>query len=262
MEDVVGEMATLTSLEEFETYADTIADLVQKLSPFFGDGIYAKYFNSTAGADRDRSKLFYIYDLDSLDSDPILQSLMTMAVVEEIRQTIKLHRDQGRQGLVVLEELQMLGRGSSVGKQFVLDAAETFRKLGVWLISLTPRPQTYFETEVGQAMWGVADNFVFLQMSSDNVDYVASHSTLLDEAGVEGVKSLRTVRGSHADVFYTNKKRTRMGAFRFFQTPHDRWLAPGNAKAFLEARRALKRAGDDKWRALEDLVERHPNGVM
>jgi hypothetical protein len=262
MEDVVAEMASLTSLEEFETYGDTIAELVQKLAPFYGDGIYAKYFNSTADAQKDRSKLFYIYDLDALDSDPVLQSLMTMAVVEEIRQTIKLHRDAGRQGLVVLEELQMLGRGSSVGKQFVLDAAETFRKLGVWLVSLTPRPQTYFETEVGQAMWGVADNFVFLQMSSDNVDYVAKHSTLLDEAGVECVKSLRTVRGSHADVFFSNKKRTRMGVFRFFQTPHDRWLAPGNAKAFLEARRALKRAGDDRWLALSDLVERHPNGVM
>jgi len=185
-----------------------------------------------------------------------------MAVVEEIRQTIKLHRDAGRQGLVVLEELQMLGRGSSVGKQFVLDAAETFRKLGVWLVSLTPRPQTYFETEVGQAMWGVADNFVFLQMSSDNVDYVAKHSTLLDEAGVECVKSLRTVRGSHADVFFSNKKRARMGVFRFFQTPHDRWLAPGNAKASLEAKRALKRAGNDRWLALADLVERHPNGIM
>ena len=184
-----------------------------------------------------------------------------MSVVEEIRQIIKLHRDHGRQGFVVLEELQMLGRGNSVGKQFVLDAAETFRKLGVWLISLTPRPQNYFETDVGQAMWGVADNFVFLQMSGDNVDYVARHSTLLDEAGIEVVKSMRTVRGEHADVYYTNKKRTKQGAFRFFQTPYDRWLAPTNAKAALEARRTLKRHGDDKWKALEELVSKYPEGV-
>ena len=262
MEDVIAEMAALTGTEEFEKFGQVIEDLVQKLSPFYGDGMYARYFNAQGSGGRNKSKLFYIYDLDALDSDPVLQSLMTMSVVEEIRQTIKLHRDAGRQGFVVLEELQMLGRGSSVGKQFVLDAAETFRKLGVWLISLTPRPQNYFETEVGQAMWGVADNFVFLQMSSDNVDYVTKHSSLLDEAGVEIVKSLRTVRGSHADVFYANKKRTRQGAFRFFQTPHDRWLAPTNAKAMLEARKALAKHGDDKWLALEELVERFPSGEV
>ena len=262
MEDVIAEMATLPSLEEFEKAAEMVDALIQKLAPFYGDGIYARYFNATGSGSRERSKLFCIYDLDALDGDPVLQSLMTMSVVEEIRQTINQHREEGRCGLVVLEELQMLGRGSSVGKQFVLDAAETFRKLGVWLISLTPRPQNYFETEVGQAMWGVADNFVFLQMSSDNVDYVAKKSTLLDEAGVEIVKSLKTIRGSHADVFYTNKKRSKLGTFRFFQTAHDRWLAPTNAKSALEAKRALKRHGDDKWLALDELVEKYPDGVM
>ncbi len=262
MEDVIAEMATLSSLDEFEKYAETIDQLIQKLSPFYGDGVYARYFNATESKEKERSKLLYIYDLDALDNDPVLQSLMTMAVVEEIRQTIKLHQDEGRTGLVILEELQMLGRGNSVGKQFVLDAAETFRKLGVWLVSLTPRPQNYFETEVGQAMWGVADNFIFLQMSSDNVEFVAKKSTLLDEAGVEIVKSLRTVRGSHADVFYTNKKKTKQGAFRFFQTPYDRWLAPTNAKSALEARLSLKKFPADKWQALQELVDKYPEGVM
>jgi type IV secretory pathway VirB4 component len=262
MEDVIAEMAALTGTDDFEKFGSVIEDLVQKLSPFYGDGMYARYFNSQGFGAKEKSKFFYIYDLDALDSDPVLQSLMTMAVVEEIRQTIKLYRDDGRQGFVVLEELQMLGRGSSVGKQFVLDAAETFRKLGVWLISLTPRPQNYFETEVGQAMWGVADNFIFLQMSSDNVDYMTKHSSLLDEAGVEIVKSLRTVRGSHADVFFVNKKRTKQGAFRFFQTSYDRWLAPTNAKAMTEARKALKRHRQDKWLALEELVEKFPTGEV
>jgi hypothetical protein len=186
---------------------------------------------------------------------------MTMAVIEEIRQTIKQHRGSGRQGLVVLEELQMLGRSNSVGRQFVVDAAETFRKLGVWLISLTPRPQNYFETEVGKAMWAVADNYLFLQMSSDNVDYVASHSSLLTSAGIEIVKSLRTVKGAYADVFFVNKKRTRQGAFRFFQTPYDRWLAPTNSVAAAAANAAKAKYPEDRWLALEELVREHPHGL-
>lgn len=260
MNDVVAEMAGLSALESFEKFQPVIDALVQKLAPFYGDGIYARYFNATPPGSN-KTKLFYIYDLDALDKDPVLQSLMTMAVIEEIRQTIKQHRGQGRQGLVVLEEMQMLGRGNSVGGQFVVDAAETFRKLGVWLVSLTPRPQNYFETEVGKAMWGVADNYVFLQMSADNVDYVAKRSSILDEAGTQIVKSLRTVRGSHADVYYVNKKRTRQGAFRFFQTPYDRWLAPTNAAATSAAEAARAKYPSDRWKALEELVREHPYGL-
>jgi hypothetical protein len=71
-------------------------------------------------------------------------------------------------------------------------------------------------------MWGVADNFLFLQMSADNVDYLSKQSSLLDEASREIIKSLRTKKGQHADVFFMNKKKTQQGAFRYFQTPLDR----------------------------------------
>ena len=67
-------------------------------------------FSAASGAKpRARSKLFFIYDLDALDSDPTLQALMTMAVVEEIRQTIRLPENRGRGGFIVLEELGMIG---------------------------------------------------------------------------------------------------------------------------------------------------------
>ncbi|MEK7854672.1 MAG: hypothetical protein AAB288_01165, partial [Acidobacteriota bacterium] len=81
MEDVIAEMATLTSLEEYEKSSEMVDALIQKLAPFYGDGIYARYFNSVGSGSRERSKLFYIYDLDALDGDPVLQSLMTMSVV-------------------------------------------------------------------------------------------------------------------------------------------------------------------------------------
>ena len=147
---------------------------------------------------------------------------MTMSVFEEIRRVIKLPENAGRAGFIVLEELGMLGRDNPTASRVIVDFAETLRKLGYWLISLTPRPQNYFELEAGRAMWGLADNFVFLQMGADNVDYLAKHSALLDEANTEIIKSLRTKRGSHAEVFLMNKKKIRQGAFRYYQTPYDR----------------------------------------
>jgi hypothetical protein len=110
-------------------------------------------------------------------------------------------------------------------------------------------------------MWSVADNFLFLQMSGDNVDYLTKNSTLLDEASREIIKSLRTKRGHYAEVFYMNKKKTKQGAFRYFQTPLDRWLAPTNAKDAREAARALKQYKNHKWQALEYLSATYPMGV-
>lgn len=260
MDDFVAELAALPSESQFESMALQMEELLLKLSPFYGDGIYAPYFHAHESSVEETAKSFYIYDLDRLDSDPILQALMTMAVVEEIRRVIRLPQNAKRGGFIVIEELGMLGRENSTASRFILDAAETFRKLGFWLIGLTPRPQNFFELEAGKAMWSVADNFVFLQMSPDNVDYLAKHSAMLDEASREIIKSLRTIKGQSADVFYMDKKKCRQGAFQYVQTPLDRWLAPTNAQDAQRAETVLhqfktnSRPGEDyKWKALEFL---------
>ncbi|MGE4233550.1 MAG: TraC family protein [Bacteriovoracia bacterium] len=261
MEDFIAELAALTAEKDFEKLGSTIENLLHMLMPFYGDGVYAKYFRGTKNRNNGSKKSIFIYDLDSLDTDPTLQALMTMAVFEEVRRIRRLPENQGRTAFVVLEELGMLGRNNPTAGPFIVDFAETSRKLDMWLISLTPRPQNYFELEAGRAMWSVADNFLFLQMSADNVDYLAKQSALLDEANKEIIKSLRTKRGQFAEVFFMNKKKSRQGAFRYFQTELDRWLAPTNAKDAREAMRALKRFAGQKWQALEYLAKTFPNGV-
>ena len=260
MDDFISELSALPSDPHFEPMLIEIESLIQKLTPFYGDGIYSQYFRDKTAPKRAKKKTCFIYDLDALDSDPILQALITTAVFEEIRQTILRPENQGQSGFIVLEELGRLGE-NPVASKIIVDFAETMRKLGFWLISLTPQPKNYFELEAGKAMWGVADNFIFLQMSDDNVKYVAQHSELLDGATQEIVKSLRTKRGHHADVFFINKKKTSLGAFRYFQTGFDRWLSPTNAKDASVAKDALKKFKAHKWQALEYLALTYPQGV-
>ena len=83
---------------------------------------------------------------------------------------------------------------------------------------------------------------------------------MIDEANREIIRSLRTINGKYAEVFYMNKKKTRQGAFRYRQTPIDRWMSPTNAKDAAEAIRALEKF-DNKWEALDYLAKKYPNGV-
>ncbi|MGE0172441.1 MAG: TraC family protein [Oligoflexales bacterium] len=251
MEDFVTELAA--TQDDRDCAREMVNGMLQKLKPFYADGIYAKFFWGTSKEDG-KSKLFYVYDLDALDSDPILQTLMTMAVIEEIRRIIALPENQGRTGFIVMEEFAILGRNNPMFRDFALDFAETMRKRGVWLITLTPRPQNYFDLEVGKAFWSVADNYIFLQMSSDNVDYLATKSSLIDEANKEIIRSLRTKRNEYAEIFFLNKKKTRQGAFRNHQTSSARWMAPTNAKDSKVAMEALQRFGN-KWEALRYLED-------
>ena len=259
MEDFIVELGALVDDGKNRT-KEVVEPLISKLKPFYGDGIYSKFFSATRNGDSKASKLFYVYDLDALDGDPVLQTLMTMSVIEEIRRILALPENQGRTGFLVMEEFAMLGRNNPAFRDFAIDFAETMRKRGCWLITLTPRPQNYFELEVGKAFWGVASNFVFLQMNPDSCDFVAKNSSLLDEANSEIIKSLRTRNGEYADVFYMNKEKTKQGSFRYRQTALDRWMSPTNALDAREALRALQ-THSNKWEALKYLAKTYPKGV-
>jgi len=258
MEEFIVELGSLSD-GEIARIREIVDPLLSKLSPFYGDGAYAKFFRG-GQTPQDSSKRFFVYDLDALDSDPILQTLMTMAITEEIRRILSLPENQGRTGLLVMEEFAMLGRNNKAFSDFAIDFAETMRKRGCWLITLTPRPQNYFDLEVGKAFWSVASNYIFLGLTSDNVDYIVKNSSLLDEATAEIVRSLRTIKGKYAEVFFTNKTKTFRGAFRYRQTSLDRWMSPTNAKDAKAAIEALERF-EDQWEALEYLAKNFPNGA-
>jgi hypothetical protein len=261
VEDIIVELSALPSEKGFEAFGKIVDELTQYLMPFYGQGNYAKFFRGSTQKKRSAKSLLYVYDLDSLDTDPVLQALMTMTVFEEIRQIKKLPENEVRTAMMIFEEVGMLGRNNPVAAPFVINYAETARKLNLWLKFLSPRPANFFELEVGRAAWGVSDNFYFLQMSADNVKYLKEHSDLIGEPEAQIIESVRTVNGEFAEVYYFNKKKTWNGVIRFAQTALDRWLTPNNAKDLREALKARKQFSGQRWKALEYLAEKFPKGV-
>jgi hypothetical protein len=261
LDDIMAQLGSLTGMPEFEKYGQAIDEISRKLRPFYSDGIYASFFRQTTPTPKSLPVDLYVYDLDGLSGDPILQTLATMSVVDEIRRKIRTDDARARGGFVVIEELGMLGRNNPVAKDFVIDAAETFRKLGFFLIGLTPNPANYFTTEAGKAMWAVADHYIFLAMKDDNVKFLQEKSDLLDEASAQIVKSLRTIRGRFAECFYIHKSKEFSGAFRSVPSAHELWLMPTHRPDDIEAKRTLAKFPDNPELALDDLVERYPNGT-
>ena len=218
MDDVVAAIGDLHDNESFKSLAGKIDEVVQKLREFSGDGKYAQYFRGTSRSTKDGDCSFYVYDLDPLDSDPVLKAIMTLSVFEEIKRLIALPENRGRGGLIVFEEMGQLGANNPTAAQYVVDFAETIRKLKFWLIGIAPSPKNFFTTDAGRALWAAADNFFFFNMKPDNVEYVRKNSEILSGPPGDIVKSLSTVPGKYAEVFYTDKVGKKRGAFRFVQT--------------------------------------------
>jgi hypothetical protein len=261
LDDVISSLGTLTGQTEFEKYGKFVDELAKKLRPFYAEGIYSHFFCGNSPSHPDREVDLYVYDLDALAGDPILQTLVTMSIVDEIRRKITSVGGQERGGFVVIEELGMLGRNNPVAKDFVIDAAETFRKLGFFLVGLTPNPRNYFEIPAGQAMWAVADHYLLLSMKEDNVDFLAKNSNLLDEATIQIAKSLKTIRGQYADCLYVHKSKDHSGVFRSIPSASELWLMPTHLPDALEAQKTLKKFEGDPISAWEDLVRRYPKGT-
>ena len=137
---------------------------------------------------------------------------MTMSVIEEIRSMITRPENQERGGFIVIEELGMLGRDNPVAKKFIVDAAETFRKLGFWLIGLTPRPQNYFELEAGKGC-GLWPTTTFFAYEPRQCGLLGKNSKLIDEANSQIIKSLTVKKGKFTEIFYANKDKSKTRRF-------------------------------------------------
>lgn len=214
MDDVIASLGSITAIEEFESMKDSIDKMITHLAPFYGGGNYARYFRAGSKAKRNSNKLLYAYDLDAFDSNETLKVLMSMSVIHEIMTIMKRPENRGRKGVVEIEELGRFGKNNATVSEFVQEASETMRKMGVSIHGIAPNPSVFFETDAGKALYAAADNFNFLSMSADNVRYLAEHSSYFDETTCELARSLETKAGVHSEILYFNKAKTIQGVYR------------------------------------------------
>jgi hypothetical protein len=240
MDDVIASMSALTAEAEFESLKDQIDDLITRLMPFYGDGVYGTFFRGQEKTLKAESKMLYAYDLEALDSDETLKVLMSMCVIHEIMTKMAKPESMKRGGVLYIEELGCLGRDNPIVGEFVVEAAERMRKMGFNLMGVAPNPRVFFETEAGKAVWGGADNFFFLKMSPDNVRYLKEKSSLLNDASLEILTTLDTKVNEFAEVFYTNKGGTHQGAFRYIQSDLDRKTSVNSEKDLEDIKRKEK----------------------
>ena len=257
-DDIIESVSEVQSAEE--DFSDKTYDNIRgMLTPFCGDNVYASQFKT------EKNLLGYkdinIFDLSKVRTDKNIQTLMTLAILEYVRQTMSLPRNRGRRAEIIITEIGSIG-DNEVATDFIKNGAETFRKLNVSIKAMAPRPSIFFETAAGKALIEVATKYYFLECSGATLELIKENLKFLDDNSIDIISSLRTVPGVSADVFHTDTTLQDCGTLTFKMNPYDYWLSPNNSKADCLLEDTFKSMEQDYQKTLDYLVAEYPGGVQ
>lgn len=184
--------------------------LSQRLKPYYGTGTYAAYFDrelNVAGEDLEVMS----FDLDGLERDKLLQSAISQAVLGQVLCRMRNASQQGRWGILLVEEIGVLGDAIPGLSQFVADAWKTMAKMKVVCIGVTNDVEDYLYKPAAKAIWNNSPNKIYLRMTQDQIRSLITSSeygpAVVSGQLAELLPCLRTVPGEKADFILSAEER-------------------------------------------------------
>lgn len=231
--DVVTNLdAACNALSFPEAIASALKEL---LSPFFGGGPYARFFDAEGVYDRNaRAPALTLCDLDGVSSDPILMVLTVQAVILDILRLVrpKAGESYNPPSLLLIEEVGVLAGESAAIVSFIRDAWKTMRKYDVTCVGVTNTVTDYADSPGPGEIWRNSTNKVILPQ---NITAVMDMETRLKE-GRNGLvpslshcavlKSLVISKGEFSDGMWLSDGAE--GTFTYVPTGFDYWCAASN----------------------------------
>lgn len=252
-DDVQNELANLPSDKAFEAMTEQISDLLGKLAIFQGDGIYSSYFKPQ-GVWEDIKGGIFDSDFEGVKSDPVIRDLTFLQEFEKIRQIRMQPENQGKEIIIILDEIADLDRGIPLFADIISSWAETGRKEGVWFFFATCTPQVFNDPNLKacRTCMSVASNYVFTAMSDENLAELENEYSIIDDRDKAIIRSLKTVKGKHSE-FYVIKGDGSRCVYRLVESPVKRWLQPTNVQDTNKALKAIQKFNGDALKAAEYL---------
>jgi hypothetical protein len=259
LRDELRERARAEQRQGSPDVAAVLRNLAERLGEYCGDGSYAYLLDRETTVPADSPLV--VFDTRRCP-EVVLRSVM-FALVEYVTRAIERHRDQsrelahqpdapmftGRTVLLIDEAWHLVGRRET--GEFANDLARRARHLGLFLIVMSQH-MSDFATEHGLALIRNATMQLFLSQHPDEIPFVQDALRLSDEEAAL-ISRLKTVKGSHAQVFWVNGARGK-GRVSLRIGPREYWAFTSDPLRDVPLRdAAIQRHGGDVWRAIVEL---------
>ena len=143
-EDEVTLSDIAAQLQAQGTYGTQLAF---RLQPFLRSGRYGRYFDGPNELTLDAA--LTVFELGRLDSDPDLQRILTMALLDRVTPVLAQSSESVR--FLVAEELSTVLYTDNAGR-YLEEVARTYGKIGTSLVSVTHQSMDMLHTRAGRAI--------------------------------------------------------------------------------------------------------------
>ena len=218
-------------LEEHDS--KDMVDYGKILFSWTGGRAYGRLLDGKTNANLEKDLI--TIEIKGLDTYPDLQNVMLLNFTEFIKS--KASEDSSRSTLLIIDEAWKMLE-TPTGKAFTIEAYRTFRKFGggIWCISQNYKDFLRDEETATSILPNTSGILVLKQSKIDWKDF--GKRLQLNEAEVEAVKSLTSVKGEYAEVFLMQD--TNRAILRITADPLAYWIAttdPGDKETIREVRR-------------------------
>ncbi len=194
--------------------------LAFRLQPFLRSGRYGRYFDGPNELTLDNP--LTVFELGQLDSDPDLQRLLTMVLVDRITTVLAQAGEPIR--FLVAEELSTVLYTDNAGR-YLEEVARTYGKIGTSLVSVTQQATDLAHTRAGQAIRDNSPIRFLLPQPPEVVDAISQELALTPEKQTL-FHSLESVPGKFAEALLDTPTGT--GVIRIVIPPTQYWLTTSN----------------------------------
>jgi hypothetical protein len=248
-EDEVTLSDVAAQLQAQGTYGTHLAF---RLQPFLRSGRYGRYFDGPNELTLD--SLLIGFELGRLESDPDLQRLLTMVLLDRVTGGVAQASEALR--FLVAEELSTVLYTDNAGR-YLEEVARNYGKIGTSLVSVTQQPMDLAHTRAGQAIRDNSPIRFLLPQPPEVVDAI-SHELALTPEKQTLFHSLESVPGKFAEALLDTPTGT--GVIRIIIPPTQYWLTTSNDAERRYLDRQCQQLGSLQA-AIAATAARYPHGL-
>lgn len=278
MQDVISCIAEVGAIKNDKQ--EVIYSLKDKLSPFYGSGQLSKIFDQDSyEKDDEETPCVTIYDLCELQRQPVLLTIATQVITNEVMRHIYMPKNKGRCGIMVIDEAGVnLGGGNEELAKFVENAFAVLRKKRVKCVGIDNNMDRFTTERALKAIWEGSESKIILAMGKrkdlaekfvfgkkDIKGNYIQAPLITENRYVKILPSLDKLSGKYADILFHGN--AHKGTFTFAPCGVLYWLSVNKDVEKSSFYRVVEHFGsindfNSVWNALMWLAEKYPSGKI